>query len=235
MIKIVLDRNKLIYGIIISLVLGYILIYLKTKTKEGGLFNMIKNFNTTCKKKTRSTRRIITTRLKLKRPDCKDTIIPRRNTVRQTVYINNTLPNIVPIPEATSAKIESTMPIELEPYKDVIKKVIQLTIAKELTPPSTTSDNLEKLIGNLLYDIDEPELISIAPYIKLYIESEPMQQIIKETQASIPPKAKGEIITEIQKNKEIINEPTIPLSPNELDSIIFNYKDYTARCGVVYV
>jgi len=233
MIKIVLDRNKIIYGIIIAFVLGCILIYLKDTTKEGALFN-INNFNTTCKKKTRSTRRTIIPRIKLKRPDCKDTIIPRKNTEKQKVYIN-TLPNTIPIPEATITKIESTMPIELEPYKDIIKKVIQLSIVKELSPPSTTTDNLEKLIGNVLYDIDEPELINIAPYIKLYIESEPIQKIIKETQTTISPKIKREIITEITKNKEIINEPTIPLSPNELDSIIFNYKDYTARCGVVYV
>lgn len=224
MINIYLDKNKIILSILITLILAFVLIRIKEGHKEGFIFN-IKYLKTSCppKKKKEVRRKSINLFI----PICKDIIIPSRNTPQQKAYINQ-IAKTVSVPEE---EIKDIIPIELLPLTQDIITIAKLASVKTIyQPEDETQKNLEIIIANTLFDIDKPELLEKAPSIKLFLESQEIQDILKEKE--ITDEKKEEILKDIEKNKELINKPTIPLSPKEEKEVRTSFNTFSQRCGV---
>lgn len=226
MINIYLNRNNIVFAILLTLVLAVALVYLKNN-KEGFIFN-IKYLETTCPKKKPKKKN----RLPLLIPICKDIIIPTKNTIQQKTYVNNITQN-VKIPDEKIEEITTVMPPELLPFKEDVIKITKLSVVKSLyTKEDDIKKNLEIIIANTLYDVEKPELIKKAPFIKKFLESTQIQEIINPIQEDIEEEKKEEIIQDIIKNEELINKPTIILTPEEEAEVRTSFTKFSQRCGV---
>tara|TARA_Y100000389_G_C17332700_1_gene448981 strand:- start:302 stop:979 length:678 start_codon:yes stop_codon:yes gene_type:complete len=222
MINIYLDKNKIILSILITLVLAFVLIKIKGEYKEGFIFN-IKYLKTSCPQKRKEV--VKRKSINLFIPICKDIIIPSRNTPQQKAYINN-LAKTLPDPD-----VEELIPIELLPFKEIINDIAKLSnIKSAYEKDDETHRNLEIIIANTLFDVDKAELLKKAPYIKKFLESQEIQDILK--QEEITDMKKEEILKDIKKNEELINKPTIPLTPKEEEEIRTSFAKFSERCGV---
>ena len=226
MINIYLNKNHIIFAILLTLILAIVLVYLKNK-KEGFILN-IKYLETTCPKKKKKE----LPRLNILIPTCKDIIIPTKNTAQQKTYVNNITQNIN-IPEEKIEEIAAVMPTELLPFKEDVIKITKLSVVKSLyTKEDDIKKNLEVIIANTLYDVEKPELIKKAPFIKKFLESTQIQDIINPIQEEIKEEKKEEIIQDIIKNEELINKPTIILTPEEENEVRTSFTKFSQRCGV---
>lgn len=226
MLNIDLNIINVVFAILLTLVLAVILINIK-RTKEGFIFN-IKLLETSCKKKKKKP----IPRLTISIPICSDVIIPTKNNPLQKTFIKE-ITNTVSVPEISLKKIEDIIPIELILFKDSIINIVKLSIVKSLyTTEDDIQKNLEILIANTLYDIEKPGLIKKAPFIKKFLESIEIQNIIKPVQNEIKDATKVKILQNIIKNKELINKPTIPLRPDEIKAINTTFTSFSQRCGI---
>lgn len=225
MINIYLDKNKIILSILITLILAFVLIRIKEGHKEGFIFND-EYLKTSCppKKKKVAKRRNIN----LYEPKCKDIIESTRNTPEQKKYVN-TLANAIPEPD-----IKELIPIELVPYEEDIIKIAKLVIIKSVyKDEDETQKNLEIIIANTLYDVDKPNLYKDAPYIKKFLESEEIQDILN--QETINDEETEEILDDIKKNNNIINKSTEPLSLKEKEETRTTFAKFSERCGITII
>lgn len=228
MIDINLNRNNIVFAILLTLVLAIILVYLKNN-KEGFIFN-VKYLETSCPKKKKKI--IPRINLDIFVPTCKDIIIPTKNNTQQKEYVNNITQN-VNFPEEKIEEITTVMPPELLPFKEDIVKITKLSVVKSLyNKEDDIKKNLEVIIANTLYDVEKPELIKKAPYIKKFLESTQIQDIINPIREDIEEEKKEEIIQDIIKNEELINKPTIILTPEEEAGVRTSFTKFSQRCGI---
>lgn len=226
MINIYLNKNNIVFAILLTLILAIMLIYIRTY-KEGLIFD-INYLKTSCPKP----KKPVIPRLRLNIPVCKDIIIPTKNTKQQKQFVNN-ITNTITIPDDIKEEIFTLIPNELIPFKKEIIQITRLSIAKSFYPENNDiKKNLENISANTLYDVENPELIKNAPYIKLFLESKEIQNIIKKFQGTIKEEKQAEIIENIEKNEELINNPTIPLNIEENNSIRTTFNIFIERCGI---
>ena len=218
MLNIYLNKNNIVFAILLTLVLANVLINLKTY-KEGWIFSTIKIKDSCLPRK-----KVSRPRPKYEiRPKCFDIIIPTRNTTEQKKFITKITEDIV-IPEDD---VDKLIPDELVKHKAEIMEIFKLLVVNETYDGEMKTD-LEPLIANTLFNIDNKELLEVAPKIKILLQSNSLYSLIKPLSGT----DKQKLIKKITDNKDVIEEATIPLTPEEDTKIRTTFNTYSQRCGV---
>lgn len=218
MLNIYLNKNNIVFAILLTLVLANVLINLKTY-KEGWIFSTIKIKDSCLPRK-----KVSRPRPKYEiRPKCFDIIIPTRNTPEQKKFITKITEDIV-IPEDD---VDKLIPDELVKHKAEIMEIFKLLVVNETYDGEMKTD-LEPLIANTLFNIDNKELLEVAPKIKILLQSNSLYSLIKPLSGT----DKQKLIKKITDNKDVIEEATILLTPEEDTKIRTTFNTYSQRCGV---
>jgi len=218
MLNIYLNKNNIVFAILLTLVLAIVLINIKTY-KEGWIFSTLKIKDSCLPKK-----KVSRPRPKYEiRPKCFDIIIPTKNTPEQKKFITKITEDIV-IPEDD---IDKLIPDELVKHKAEIMEIFKLLVVNETYDGEMKTD-LEPLIANTLFNIDNKELLEDAPKIKILLQSNSLFSLIKPLSGTDEQK----LIKKITDNKDVIEEATIQLTPEEDKKIRTTFNTYSQRCGV---
>ena len=218
MLNIYLNKNNIVFAILLTLVLAIVLINIKTY-KEGWIFGTLKIKDSCLPKK-----KVSRPRPKYEiRPKCIDIIIPTKNTPEQKTFITRITEDIV-IPEDD---IDMLIPDELVKHKEEIMEIVKLLVVNETYDGELKTD-LEPLIANTLFNIDNKELLENAPKIKILLQSNSLYSLIKPLSGT----DKQKLIKKITNNKDVIEEATIPLTTEEDKKIRTTFNTYSQRCGV---